>query len=168
MTLTRNPSCTKRVAKLIQYDPVASITTRTWEGSVPVAWSLCTSRLNPSGVWSIVKDGLALAPGRCVEISAVVAAISIPTNSSYIPAASPVVMTPSTRSTLYPLTHLAVSLLAVVREAQLVMRGQDHLIRSSLLTTWSRGGHSSLRDQSRRCHMVLTTTQEFISLYRPS
>ena len=59
-----------------------------------------------------------------------------------------------------PLHLLGVLLLQAAREAQLVMRGQRHRIRSSLLTTWSRGGHSSLRGLGRRCHMVLTTTQE--------
>src|SRR5215467_10307365 len=116
----------------------------------------------------MVNDRRAFPPGRWVETSAVVAAISIPTKSSYVPAVNPVVMTHSICSTRYPLTHLAISPLEVIREAQLVMRGQRHRIRSSLLTTWSRGGLSSLRGQSRRCHMVLTTTQEFISLYRPS
>src|SRR6266511_2347615 len=35
--------------------------------------------------------------------------------------------------------------LEAVRAAQLVMRGQGHMRRSSLLTTLGRGGHSSLR-----------------------
>jgi len=41
ITLTANPAWTSRVAKLIQYDPVASMTTRTWLGTEPVAWSCC-------------------------------------------------------------------------------------------------------------------------------
>lgn len=44
----------------------------------------------------------------------------------------------------------------------IVMRGPSHRIRSSLLTTWSRGGHSSKRGQSRCCYMVLTTTQDSV------
>jgi len=64
--------------------------------------------------------------------------------------------TPPTRSRY----NSAMSLLQAVRAAQLVMHGQGHMIRSSLLTTVGRGGHSSLRGPSRLCHQVLTTTQE--------
>jgi hypothetical protein len=84
MTLTTNPSWTKWVAQLIQYEPVASITTRMLEGTWPVAWSWCTRLVEPSGVWSTVNDRLARAPEWCVETAAVVAAISTPTKSVYV------------------------------------------------------------------------------------
>jgi hypothetical protein len=55
---------------------------------------------------------------------------------------------------------MGISLLEAVREAQLVMRGQRHRIRSSLLTPWGCGGHTSFRGLRRPCYVVLTTTLE--------
>src|SRR5687767_3071549 len=47
----------------------------------------------------MVNDRLAVAPGRCVEIVAVAAAISTPTKSAYVCAVWPVLMTLSTLHT---------------------------------------------------------------------
>src|SRR6266436_6519872 len=110
----------------------------------------------------MVNDRLAFAPGRWVAIVAVWAAISAPTKSAYVRTVWPVCMATSPCSKLSSVSRTGASLLQAAREAQLVMRGQRHRIRSSLLTTWSRGGHSSLRGLGRCCHMVLTTTQEFL------
>lgn len=54
----------------------------------------------------------------------------------------------------------SILLLSAVRTAQLVLRGQSHTIRSSLLRTTGHGEHSSLRGLSRRCYLALATTQE--------
>jgi hypothetical protein len=160
MTRPTNPSWTSRVAHVSPYDPVASITIRPWEaharwpGVGAQAWysprasgpSQTTDWRGPqSAGWRPLPEPPRDQRPRKAPMTVLSGLSAWPSLRS----------TPLTQSRYASGTRL----LQAVRAAQLVMRGQGHRKRSSLLTTVGRGGHASLRGPSRRCHLVLTTTR---------
>ncbi len=81
MTLTAKRAATNVVAKLIQYAPVASVTTRVAVGGTSVCSKRRCKVTTPSGVWSMANGRFgATAKAASRATGAVMAAISIPTN----------------------------------------------------------------------------------------
>ncbi len=83
ITLTTYPHCESVVASVIQYEPVASITTRVSPARTPLARSFSCSSACPSGLCAICTGRLTFPPAAYHAAIAVAAAMSTPTNRRY-------------------------------------------------------------------------------------